>query len=192
MTDRRERFERIYDVNYGSVLGYALRRTDTAEDAHDVVSDTFLAAWRRLDDVPGGDRARLWLYGTARKVLANHYRSRRRQHRLSVRLQSDLPRITEAVAPVHPGGDIRAIAAAFARLRDTDRELLLLVGWEELDTSQLAEVLGCTATAARVRLHRARRRFASQLAQEGVKHPGASGHESPRRATARPDVEEAP
>lgn len=63
--DRQERFRVVYDDNYELILGYALRRTDTADDAADVVADTFLVAWRRLDDVPKGEQARLWLYGTA-------------------------------------------------------------------------------------------------------------------------------
>ncbi|HSH59182.1 MAG TPA: sigma factor, partial [Acidimicrobiales bacterium] len=73
MSERRERFHRIYDTNYERILGYALRRTATVEDAYDVVSETFLTAWRRLDDVPDGERARLWLYGTARNVLTNQH-----------------------------------------------------------------------------------------------------------------------
>ncbi len=59
--DRRRRFEAIYVVNCGPILGYALRRTANGDDAADVVAETFLTAWRRLDDVPPGDEARLWL-----------------------------------------------------------------------------------------------------------------------------------
>jgi RNA polymerase sigma-70 factor (ECF subfamily) len=43
-----------------------LRRTDNADDAADVIAETFLTAWRRLDEIPAGDQARLWLYGVAR------------------------------------------------------------------------------------------------------------------------------
>ena len=75
---RRSRFDRLYEVNSGPILAYALRRVEQPADAADVVANTFLVAWRRLDDIPDGDRARLWLYGTARRVLANHYRSDRR------------------------------------------------------------------------------------------------------------------
>src|SRR5437868_9430986 len=75
--ERRDRFNVLYEANYERILGYALRRTQHA-DALDVVSETFIIAWRRLARVPDGDEARLWLYGTARRVLANHQRSRRR------------------------------------------------------------------------------------------------------------------
>ena len=68
--DRRERFERMYAANFGPLLGYALRRALNTDDAADVVAETFLTAWRRLDDMPPGEEARLWLYGVARNMLA--------------------------------------------------------------------------------------------------------------------------
>jgi DNA-directed RNA polymerase specialized sigma24 family protein len=58
---RRDRFRLIYDANYAPLLGYALRRGRTVEDAADIVAETFLVAWRRLDDIPAGDEARPWL-----------------------------------------------------------------------------------------------------------------------------------
>jgi len=188
VADRQERFRTIYDDNYDLIRGYALRRTATADDAADVVADTFLAAWRRLDDVPEGERARLWLYGTARKVLANHYRGQHRQRRLADRLESDRPPVNGAL--VGDGPDPDRISAAFGRLSPADRDLLILVGWEELDPGQIAAVLGCVRATARVRLHRARKRFAKALQQERVKSNAAAGHEPSRWATARPGTEE--
>lgn len=191
--DRRERFRSIYDSTYDRVLGYALRRADSAPDAHDVVAETYLVAWRRLDDVPDGDRARLWLYATARRVLANQHRARRRRDQLVEKVSVTLP--TEPHAPDPADGADRAevarIAAAFARVPEQHREVLVLVGWEGLDAGEIAEVLGVTRTTARVRLHRARARFAAELAQEGVERPSAAGHLDSRRATALPQIEEA-
>jgi RNA polymerase sigma factor (sigma-70 family) len=189
MIERQARFQRIYEDNYEHILGYALRRTETFDDAHDIVSDTFLAAWRRLDDVPQGTRARLWLYGTARKVLANHYRSRRRRQRLSKRLHGETVPAVDVIR-FDTSGDVERIAAAFARLSAGDRELLLLSGWEELDAGQIAEVLGCERVSARVRLHRARTRFARQLAREGLQRSRSGGHEHTRWASTHPDAEE--
>ena len=79
---RRQRFEALYGDCHGPVFGYVLRRTDNAEDAADAIADTFLIAWRRLDDIPTGDQARLWLYGVARRVLANQRRGKRRRSTL--------------------------------------------------------------------------------------------------------------
>jgi len=188
--ERRERFRLIYEANYEGILGYALRRTDSAADAHDVVNETFLVAWRRLEDVPGGERARLWLYGTARRTLANHYRGRRRHRRLVAKLQTQ-PRERDEPAMAGAGPETDGVSRAFSRLSEDDKELLLLVGWEELDSTEVAEVLACKPSTARVRLHRARKRFARELATEGLKQDGTPGHVEGRWATARPDAEEA-
>lgn len=191
MRGRRERrFQSIYDANYELILGYALRRTGSMDDAADVTSETFVVAWRRLDDVPEGERARLWLYGTARRVLANHHRGVRRRRHLNDRLASLTPQpiVEPAAASEHP--DASAIGAAFARLSDSDRDLLLLVGWEGMDNGEIAGIVGCSRAALRVRLHRARRRFARELDKEGVKRSEASGHEPGRWAAARPGMEE--
>ena len=66
---RRARFRAVYEANYHRVLGYVLRRTASREDAEDVVAETFLTAWRRLDQLPPGSGTRPWLYGVARKAL---------------------------------------------------------------------------------------------------------------------------
>ncbi|MEV4259420.1 RNA polymerase sigma factor, partial [Spirillospora sp. NPDC049652] len=92
------RFEDLYAENRAKVLGYALRRTGDPQDAADVVAETFLVAWRRLDDVPPGDEARLWLYGVARRVLAGQRRGERRRSALGARLRSELA----AAGPVRP------------------------------------------------------------------------------------------
>lgn len=181
------RFRRLYDENYAPLMGYALRRT-SPEDASDVVAETFLIAWRRLTEVPDGDRTRLWLYGTARRVVANHVRSAARQRRLGARLAGQV--VEEIPGPGDTPDQSVAVGRAFRRLGETDRELLLLTGWEELDAGQIAEVLGATRGAVRVRLHRARTRFARELDREGVKRPGDFGHVQTRWATARPGIEE--
>jgi RNA polymerase sigma factor (sigma-70 family) len=171
---RSDRFRAVYDANYHRVLGYALRRA-SEEDAADVVAETFLVAWRRLDDVPDGEAARLWLYGTARRVLANQQRGRRRRDRLSERLRTE-PALGMQAAPPRP--DLTVAAAALARLRPDDRELLALVAWEGLDAAAIAEVCSCSCNAARIRIHRARRRFAREMASvaEDLKQNPATGH----------------
>lgn len=156
---RRARFRAVYDANYHRVLGYVLRRTATPEDAEDIVAETFLAAWRRLEDVPAGRGGQLWLYGIARNTLANYRRGQRRRGRLVGRLHEQ-PGLAR---PVDSDEDVALVAAAFARLREDDREVLALAAWEGLDPGEIARVLGCSRNAARIRLHRARRRFAREL-----------------------------
>lgn len=171
--ERRHRFEEIYAANHGAVLGYVLRRTDNSDDAADVIAETFLTAWRRLDDVPDGGEARLWLYGVARRVLANHHRGKRRRTALADRLRADL---AVAYRPPEYTSELAGIAAAFHSLPDADRELLALAAWEGLDTGQIAMVLGCSPNAVRIRRHRARRRLADQLARHRPTAGSIDGH----------------
>lgn len=179
---RQRRFAVLYRASYTRILGYALRRTRSSEDAADVVAETFLIAWRRLDEVPAGLEGRLWLYGVARRVLANHLRSERRRSRLGERLREELSSFVPTTRPV--AVDVLAVVdEALHRLRDEDREILRLVVWEELSHEEVGKVLGCSANAAKIRLHRARRRLADLLGVEGfgVKRPPIIGHEGRER-----------
>ena len=158
---RRRRFEQIYAANHAAITGYVLRRTDSPDDAADVIAETFLACWRRLGDVPDGGSARLWLYGVARRVLANHHRAGRRRTALAERLRADL---AAAYRAREYSGELATITAAFRGLPAADQELLALAAWERLTTGQIAAVLGCSPNAVRIRRHRARRRFTALLA----------------------------
>ena len=171
--ERQHRFEEIYAANHGAVLGYVLRRTGNSDDAADVIAETFLTAWRRLDDVPDGGEARLWLYGVAKRMLANHHRGERRRTALADRLRTDL---AAAYRPPEYTAELAGIAAALHSLPAADRELLALAAWEGLDTSQIATVLGCSPNAVRIRRHRARRRFADQLARYRAAARPNDGH----------------
>jgi RNA polymerase sigma factor (sigma-70 family) len=115
----------------------------------------FLTAWRRLDAVPEGDAARVWLYATARRVIANQRRSSRRQAALRERLA-----IEAGASPGHtPDREATLVHEALRRLGPRDRDVLLLAEWEGLAPAQIAAILGCLAVTVRGRLHRARRRF---------------------------------
>lgn len=149
------------------MLGYAIRRTKDRAAAEDAVSETFLVAWRRLDDVPEDPLP--WLLGTARKVLAN-------QRRAAGRRTPDGPMVPlEAVGdPADPSAgvadrvaDREAFAAAFAALSDSDREVLALISWDGLAPREAATVTGCSAATFSLRLHRARRRLLIELAARG-------------------------
>jgi RNA polymerase sigma factor (sigma-70 family) len=165
--EQRRRFEGVYSANCGPVLAYVLRRTHSCEDAADVLAETFLIAWRRLHDVPPGDAARLWLYGVARRVLANQRRGERRRIALTERLRLEMATSNLGAQQnwPQPTGELASIAQAFRRLPEPDQELLALVGWEGLNASQIAATLGCSSNAARIRVHRARRKLATELAR---------------------------
>jgi RNA polymerase sigma-70 factor (ECF subfamily) len=157
------RFGRLYREQGRAVLAYALRRVEDPEDAADVVAETFLVAWRRLDEVPIGAKERLWLYAVARRVTANLRRAEGRRSRLAERLAESLQ--SELVTNPAPGGEAAEVLRAMGDLDEEDRELLLLVSWEELSPGQAAKVLGISSLAARSRLHRARRRLRTLLEQ---------------------------
>jgi len=153
---REARFTRLYEQHHETVRRYVWRRDPDLTD--DVVADTFVVAWRRLDEVP--EDAVAWLIGVARNVRRNARRSVRRQEAVSVRLADAVPQIADAGAAREPA----ALQAALRSLPPRDREVLLLAVWDGLDRTAIAAALGCSKANVSVRLHRARRRFARALA----------------------------
>lgn len=154
--DRRERFDDLFAAFGPDVVAYCRWQSDSTSDAQDAASEVFLTAWRRLDDVPDGDAGRIWLYATARRVLANQRRSSRRRVALQDRLidEAATARANEAPDPA-----LELVHEALRRLGRRDREVLLLAEWEGLSPAEIGAVLGCLTVTARGRLHRARRRF---------------------------------
>lgn len=156
---REARFERLVAETNRELLAYALRRTKNPEDAADVVAETLLIAWRKLDKLPPGDEARLWLFGVARNVLRRGASRQHLEHAAVERLAGEL---REAIAPVETDGS-PALRDALARLPEPQREVLLLAAWEELTPREIAAVTGVPVNLVRVRLHRARARLQREL-----------------------------
>jgi RNA polymerase sigma-70 factor (ECF subfamily) len=148
---------RLYEAHAPAVHAYALRRSDR-ETADEVTARVFLIAWRRRESVPAEPLP--WLYGVARRVLSEERRGAARRGALRERLySSDANRPSE----LPELGDVE-LAAALARLSNTDREALLLRYWEELPPEQVAIALGCSRATLAVRLHRAKARLRRTLA----------------------------
>jgi RNA polymerase sigma-70 factor (ECF subfamily) len=91
-------FERLCREHWQAMWAYALRRTDPAADAADVVSEIFLVAWRRRGEIPPGDAERLWLYGVARHTVMNVRRGTVRRSRLHARL-AEVASLNDLVGP---------------------------------------------------------------------------------------------
>lgn len=165
------RFERLFRAHAATVAGYARRRTDAAS-ADDVISEVFVVAWRRLDDVP--EQPVAWLLGCARRVLWHQQRRLRRDQRLFERLRAVPPTLQTAADGL--------LGSALAMLRESDRELLLLIAWEGLPLDEAAEVLGCSRNACAVRLHRARKRLQAALltVDPALDAPTTASSEVPR------------
>lgn len=162
--DDRTRFDVIYREHGGAVRRYVRRRWD-AQSADDVVADVFVVAWRRLSEIP--DDPLPWLLGVARRVLANRRRGADRERALRERMRSEslaAPAPAQRDAPASHA----AVWEALVALSERDREVLLLVAWEDLAPARAARVLGIGANTFAVRLYRARRRFRRALAATAV------------------------
>jgi RNA polymerase sigma-70 factor (ECF subfamily) len=158
-----QRFREIYAANQRPILGYFLRRTD-ATSARDGAAETFLVAWRRIDELPAGDRTLPWLYGVSRRVLANQRRGRKRFTALGQKLNGADP--TEEPSPevvVLRRAEDDEMLAAVDRLRPEDQEILRLAVWEELPHAQIAEAVGTSAHAITQRLYRITKQLAREL-----------------------------
>jgi RNA polymerase sigma factor (sigma-70 family) len=160
------RFRALYDAHYGAVVAYARRRVATYADAQDVVSETFAIAWRRMVEVPEAEAALPWLYGVARRVLANQRRGSQRRADLSARLRSQGAVSDDIEALVVAGAERKRVLIALSRLRESDQELLRLAVWEELPHREIAGVFGCSESSVAVRLHRARTRLGREIGKE--------------------------
>ncbi len=160
-TDNAE-LQEVFRSHYAEVLAYCARRIGRNE-AEDAAADVFAIASRRVNEIDW-PTARPWLYGIARGVLANRWRSQRRRQRLLGLLagqahdREDRP---EDVI-VRRVEELEAIRA-LEQMRPTDREVLMLSAWEDLTGPQIALVLGVSVSAAEQRLHRAKQRFARAL-----------------------------
>jgi RNA polymerase sigma-70 factor, ECF subfamily len=184
---REQQFESIFEACYPRVLGYAIRRTADRSSAEEAVSDTFLVAWRRFEDIPAEPLP--WLLGVARKVVAN-------QRRAAGRRAPDGPLIPlEAVPDPERGASIadrvtdrQAFAEAFDSLSPGDREVLALTSWDGLAPREAASVLETSPAAFSLRLHRARKRLLKELEKRGH----SFGERSARPVSEpRPDANEA-
>lgn len=158
MLPREDKLNHMYARHSGAIRAYCLRRME-GDDVADAVADVFAVAWRRLDDVPEDD-VLPWLYGVARRVVADHTRSRNRRRRLAIRLantRSSTPANTET--QVIQGDEYHQVREALSLLRGKDREILLLAAWEELSNREIATILDCSPEAAAQRLHRAKQKL---------------------------------
>lgn len=157
MKDPQEQFERLFAAHADAVHRFVVRRSPAASE--DVVAETFLIAWRKLDQVP--DDAAPWLFTTARWVLRNTERSERRRERLVERQRSERP--STATDPAERLTDQLLVREVLATLSAADQEILRLAAWDQVSAAAGGRILGCSAATFSVRLHRARRRFGVAL-----------------------------
>jgi RNA polymerase sigma factor (sigma-70 family) len=160
--DARAAFEQLFRDTRTDLLAYIVRRSHSAEDAADVLAETYLVAWQKLDAIPTDERARLWLFGVARNLLFRGSSRRRSRHALVDRLAGEL----RSAHPPHGAVEDErsaALRAALAALPEREREIVMLTAWEGLTPKQIAAVTRTSVNIVRVRLHRARTRLKRDL-----------------------------
>jgi len=155
---RYGRVGRLPRVDDTAVHRFAVRRA-AAVIADEVVSGTFLIAWRRLADVPP-DAERPWLIATARWVMTNELRTQIRQRRLADRLAAEPAQ--HRSDPAETVATVDLVRTALATLRLGDQEVLRLTEWDQLAAADCAYILGCSTATFTVRLHRRARRRRSR------------------------------
>ena len=153
MAAKEQAFIDLHTQHSERVYRYIAYRINDRHRAEELAADVFRIAWeKQLPEPPGIG----WLLATARNVIGNEYKGRRRRQELVERLKDE----ARSQIPAADTEERAAVAAVLMRLRDRDREVLMLSYWDDLTTAELAEALGCSSSAAAVRLHRARHAFA--------------------------------
>ncbi|MFE5588048.1 RNA polymerase sigma factor [Kitasatospora sp. NPDC056531] len=173
----------IFDEHAQAVYGYAVRRLGDWAAAEDVVSLTFLEAWRLRGKLhEDGESVRPWLFGIATNVLRNTARAARRHRAAMERLpeRDTVPDFAdELVERLEDGSRLAAARRALAQLRRGDREVFGLCVWAGLDYAAAAEALGVPVGTVRSRLSRARARLRilvdAELAAEKRTEPFSGG-----------------
>lgn len=151
---KEQAFIDLHTQHSARVFAYIACRINDRHRAEELAADVFRIAWQKqLSEPPGIG----WLLATARNVIGNEYKGRRRRQELVDRLADE----TRSQTPEEGNtGEGAAVAGVLMQLRERDREVLMLSYWDDLTTAELAQALECSPSAAAVRLHRARRAFA--------------------------------
>lgn len=158
------------DVVYEPLQRY-LRRRLPSGDVDELLNDTLLVIWRRLDSVPDDDPLP-WSYGVAKRCLANHRRASGRRLRLVSKLGERATRQDTVVDP--PSGEVEnpRLEAALRGLDEEERELVRLWAWEQLEPREIAIVLDMTPNAVSLRLTRVKKKIFSEMERQNA---GAAG-----------------
>jgi RNA polymerase sigma-70 factor (ECF subfamily) len=156
-----EEFARVVAAHRNAILRFGLRRLDDRSAAEDLVAETFIIAWRRMNALPSKDEELFWLYGIAGKVIANLRRSQQRSSRLEIRLAFEREAVTEE--PRYSQADVEELMEGLASLSDDNRELIQLAYWEKLSYREMGVALCCSEKAAGIRLSRARQALRNRL-----------------------------
>ena len=168
---REERFHASFEEHYRAVARFIRMRGHEPADADDLIAGTFEIAWRQLDKLPEGRGALPWLLGVARNLSRN---ARRKSQREASFVDALAPTtVPWAELPIEDRAASAEVMGALAQLKPVDRDLILLVAWDELTPSEAGHVLGLLPVTARSRLRRARQRMSALLEGSTASATGA-------------------
>jgi RNA polymerase sigma-70 factor (ECF subfamily) len=170
-------FGQLFDRHANAVFAFCLRRTGDRASAEDLMSTTFLHAWRRraeMEPTAGGPVP--WLYGIAANLVRRHLRGVGRRQAAIARMPAlqDEPDPSDVIADrLDDARRVQRALDALQSMPDDDQELFVLCVWQELSYEQAAAALGIPVGTVRSRLSRARTRLRLALREP----PGGSGDE---------------
>jgi RNA polymerase sigma factor (sigma-70 family) len=168
---REERFHALFEEHYRAVARFLRTRRHEPADADDLIAGVFEVVWRQMDKVPEGREALPWLLGIARNLSRNARRKSQREASFVNELSATTLPWDEM--PVEDRAASAEVMGALAQLKPVDRDLILLVAWDELTPTEAGQVLGLRPVTARSRLHRARQRLRGLLQESAAPSAGA-------------------
>ncbi|WP_166874528.1 RNA polymerase sigma factor [Salinibacterium sp. ZJ450] len=153
--------------NAPDLLAYFTRRVTPVEDAADLLSETMLVTWRHIRSLPADDeRARMWMFGTARRVLANHRRGSKRKSALADRLRDEL--VVNGPTSSVADGIAEEVRQAVSDLPPVLGEVVSLVHWEGFTLVEVSLILDTSASTVRSRYAKARQILHSRLSERST------------------------
>ena len=174
-----DEFGVVFTEHARAVYNHAFRLTGNWSAAEEVVSLTFLEAWRLRGTLrPEGGSLLPWLLGIALNVSRNVSRAARRHQAAMSRLpqaQSVPDFADELAGRIDDAEEIRRVRTALAGLRRAERDVLALCVWSGLDYAEAAEALGVPVGTVRSRLSRARRKLQNQTSRN--REPGSASEQ---------------
>lgn len=156
-------FSDLYQRTHVDLLAFLLRRCASPEDAADCLAETYLVAWRKRDQMPGGLETRPWLFGVARNLTRRGTELHSRMAAAARELAAQL-HLSTAICPAPDRLERDPVTAALADLPELEREIIMMLIWDELAPREIASILGLSANVVRVRAHRARAKLKAALA----------------------------
>jgi RNA polymerase sigma-70 factor (ECF subfamily) len=165
MSGDDDTFDALFNDHFAPLWRFVRRRCATGQDADDITAQVFAIAWRRRGDLHADGEVRLWLFGVARRVLANHRRAGARRDRLTRRLHNTPDNHVDATDTTSVGDIVRS---ALDGLTELDRTVVVLRMWDGLSVAEIATLLDRSPNSVSIRLHRARRQLADELGAHGL------------------------